>query len=476
MNEILRRPATELAELVRSGEVSSRELVSASLARIDAANGELNVFTVVDADRALATADGIGPDDPRPFAGVPLALKDLFAPASGMPLSQGSDLFGDFAPPHDSFVVRRLREAGFVFVGRVNTPELGILPVTEPRRFGPTRNPFDPDRTPGGSSGGSSAAVAAGMVPIAHGSDGGGSIRIPAACCGLLGLKPSRGRISFGPELGESLLATHGTLARTVADSAAALDVLAGYETGDASWADPPAEPYAASAAREPRALRVALTLDAPIEGEIDPACIAAAREGAELLESLGHKVEEAAPPWSDPELLRNFSILWAVQISSGVAFGGMVAGHPPRREDVERLTWALWERGSEAGALDYFGAVAFLQRRSRELVGFFDDYDVVVTPALAERPLPIGTLDPDGDDPWGTFRRSGQFTPFTAIFNVTGQPALTLPLGLGDDGLPNAIQIVGRPRDESLLLSLAGQIESARPWADLRPPAGVEA
>jgi amidase len=244
--ELLFKPATELAALVRGGEISSRELTEASLGRIEALDGDLNAFVHLDPDGALAAADDIGPDDPRPFAGVPIAIKDT-SPVAGMPYTLGSELFGDYVPQYDSFVVRRLREAGFVIVGKTNLPEYGILPVTEPRRFGPTRNPWDTDRTPGGSSGGAAAAVASGMVPLAHGSDGGGSIRIPAACCGLVGLKPSRGRVSRGPDQGDDFLVQDGVLTRTVAETAELLDLLAGYETGDATWAPPPAEPFAAS-------------------------------------------------------------------------------------------------------------------------------------------------------------------------------------------------------------------------------------
>ena len=222
---------------------------------------------------------------------MPIAIKDTAAVA-GMPYTMGSDMFGDFVPQHDAFVVRRLRDAGFVLVGKTNMPEFGILPVSEPRRFGPARNPWDTERTPGGSSGGAAAAVAAGMVPIAHGSDGGGSIRIPAACCGLVGLKPQRGRISRGPEQGEDFLVQDGVLTRTVAETAELLDVLAGYETGDATWAPPPAEPFAAAAAREPGRLRIGVSTLAPIDAELDPICERGVRDAAQLLASLGHEVE----------------------------------------------------------------------------------------------------------------------------------------------------------------------------------------
>ena len=261
--------------MVRDGEVTSRELVEASLARIEATEA-LNHWTLLDADAALAAADAVGPGDERPFAGVPLAIKDLFAPVAGLRMAQGSDLLGDFTPDYDYALVRRFREAGFVLVGKTQTPEFGILPVTEPRRFGPARNPWDPERTTGGSSGGSAGAVASGCVPVAHASDGGGSIRIPAACCGLVGLKPSRGRISRAPDLGDHLLSTDGALARTTADAAALLDVMAGHEPGDATWAPPPEEPFAEHARRDPGKLRVALTFDMPIESELDPSASAA--------------------------------------------------------------------------------------------------------------------------------------------------------------------------------------------------------
>src|SRR5436305_74478 len=243
--------ALQLAELVRRGEVGALELTRACLARIEALEPSINAFTHVAADAALATAAEIAPGDPRPFAGVPIGVKDN-RPVAGMPITMCSDLFADLVPRHDAFLVRRLREAGFVIVGKTKLPEMGILPTTEPRRFGATHNPWDLQRTPGGSSGGSAAAVAAGMVPVAHGNDGGGSIRIPAACCGLVGLKPARGRVSVGPDSGESFLVCDGLLTRTVADAAATLDLLAGYEPGDATWAPPAPAPYAELARQEP--------------------------------------------------------------------------------------------------------------------------------------------------------------------------------------------------------------------------------
>jgi amidase len=468
--ELLFRPATELAALVRDGDLTARELTEATLERIGALNGDLNAFIHTDPDGALGAADEMAAGDERPFAGVPIAIKDTAAVA-GMPYTLGSDIFGDFVPGHDAFVVRRLRDAGFVIVGKTNLPEFGILPVTEPRRFGPTRNPWDPARTPGGSSGGAAAAVASGMVPLAHGSDGGGSIRIPAACCGLVGLKPSRGRVSRGPEQGDDFLVQDGVLTHTVAETAALLDVLAGYEVGDASWAPPPEEPFAVAATREPGRLRIGVTTEAAIPAPLDPLCERAVRDAAELLESLGHEVEEIeAPPWAGQDLLQVFTLVFGTPIAMGLFFGGQVTGREPSQELVEPLSWTIWEGIRERTALDYLLARTQLGAFSRPIVALWDKYDVVLTPALAQRPVPIGEIDSCSDEPWDDFRRSGQFTPYTAIFNVTGQPAISLPLFHGDDGLPLAVQLAGKPAGEGQLLALAAQLEAARPWAERRP------
>jgi amidase len=467
--DLLFKSASELAHLVRSGELTSRELVETSLDRIEALEPELNAFVHLDPDGAVAAAELVRPGDDRPFAGVPIAIKDT-AEVSGWPYTLGSDVFGGFVPGYDSFVVRRLREAGFVLVGKTSLPEFGILPVTEPRRFGPTRNPWDTERTPGGSSGGAAAAVAAGMLPLAHGTDGGGSIRIPAACCGLVGLKPSRGRVSRGPDQGEDFLVQDGVLTRTVAETAELLDVLAGYEPGDASWAPPPAEPFAAAASREPGRLRIGFTTDGAVEAELDPLCKRALRDAAKLLSSLGHEVQEVEAPWAGQDLLRVFTMVFGTPIAMGIFFGANVTGREPSEELVEPLSWTIWNRIRERTALDYMLARTQLSAVSRGIVALWSDFDVVMTPALAQRPVRIGDIDACSDDPWEDFRRSGRFTPYTAVFNVTGQPAISLPLFHGEDGLPLGVQIAGRPADEATLLSLAGQLEAVRPWADRRP------
>ena len=467
--DLLFKPASDLAALIRDGELSARELMETALERIEALEPELNAFTHLDAESALAAAERVHPGDERTFAGVPIAIKDT-AEVAGWPYTLGSDVFGDFVPSYDSFVVRRLRGAGFVLVGKTSLPEFGILPVTEPRRFGPTRNPWDTERTPGGSSGGAAAAVAAGMLPLAHGSDGGGSIRIPAACCGLVGLKPSRGRVSRGPDQGEDFLVQDGVLTRTVGETAELLDLLAGYEPGDASWAPPPSEPFAAAAGREPGRLRIAFTTGAAVQAELDPQCERALRDAAGLLSSLGHELEEVDAPWAGQDLLRVFTLVFGTPVAMGVFFGAQVTGREPSEGLVEPLTWTIWNGIRERTALDYMLARTQLAAASRGIVALWSNFDVVMTPALAQRPVHIGDIDACSDDPWEDFRRSGEFTPYTAVFNVTGQPAISLPLFHGDDGLPLGVQLAGRPADEATLLSLAAQLEAARPWADRRP------
>jgi amidase len=385
----------------------------------------------------------------------------------------GSDLFGDFVPDHDASLVRRLREAGFVIVGKTSMPEMGILPTTEPRRFGPARNPWNPDRTPGGSSGGSAAAVAAGMVPVAHGNDGGGSIRIPAACCGLVGLKPARGRVSVGPDAGHSFLVCDGVLTRTIEDTALLLDVLNGPEPGDASWAPPPpAAGYAALARVDPGHLRIGVTLISPLaDATVNPVSGQAVRDAAALLESLGHHVREIEPPWVGLDLLPEFMRSFGPLVSFTTWLGGRLAGHEATPDDVEPLTWMLYEHTCTQDTMKYLTAQHRLEAAARSIVASLSDYDVVLTPTLADRPVRVGELTGLGSDPMVDFRKSGYFTPFTAIVNVTGLPAISLPLYHGEDGLPTAVQLIGPPAREEVLLSLARQLEAALPWADRTAP-----
>jgi len=474
-SDLMFRPASELASMVRVGEISARELVETSLERIDALNPKLNAFVEIDDERALSSAEKVKPGDQRPFAGVPIAVKNN-RPVRGLRLTYGCSLMSDYVADYDHNVTRRLKDAGFLIVGTTTLPEYGILPTSEARLFGPTRNPWDLERTSGGSSGGAAAAVASGMVPVAHGNDGGGSIRIPAACCGLVGLKPSRGRISLAPELGDSSLGIDGVLTRTVGDTALILDVIAGYEVGDATWAPPPPEPFAVAATRpvgseRSGGLRIAATTVPPVaDAVVDPICAQAVAETAELLRSLGHEVHEVDPPWQVDGLSELFGGVFSTHVALSIAYSGMVAGREPAAADMEPMSWAIFSMAQRLNAVQALGASVQLQAFARRLVSFLEPYDALLTPALAERPLPLGTLDTAAPEPMSTFTRSGLFTPFTPLLNASGQPGISLPLFQGEDGLPLGVQIGGRPAGEGALLALAAQIEEARPWTERRP------
>ncbi|HEX9038690.1 MAG TPA: amidase [Ktedonobacterales bacterium] len=466
---LLTQPALVVAERIRSGEVQAREVVEAALVQAESRK-DLNAFTFVDGERALAAATAIQPGDPRPFAGVPMAIKELTA-VEGQPFTMGSEIFGPFQAQRDAYTVRRLRDAGFVLIGRTSSPEFGITPTTEPRRFGPTRNPWDRARSSGGSSGGAAAAVAGGVLPAAQGSDGGGSLRIPAACCGLIGLKASRGRISSGPEFGDNMLSTNGAVTRTVADAAALLDIMAGYEVGDATWAPPPPEPFSNALKQPPAALRIAYTTVSPLGTVVDPMAIKATQDAARLLESLGHQVVEMTPPvWQTAELEPAFNAIYGASIASGVRAGASVTRRAPTPELVEPLTWWFYEQAMRASGAELLEAVTLLQQYSRQLIAFFTQFDILLTPTLGQRPLPIGYLNPQGADPVAEWRKAAEYTPFTPIFNVTGQPAISLPLYHGEDDLPLAVQFVAPPLGEALLLTLAAQLEAALPWSGRRP------
>ncbi|HUK97819.1 MAG TPA: amidase [Gaiellaceae bacterium] len=437
--------------------MSPLEAVEGAIARIEAANPRLN-FLVTDCfEQAIAAARGPLPDGS--FTGVPMLVKDLTETA-GVRTTFSSRAFADYVPETDAAVVRRMKEAGFVVVGKSNTPEFGITAVTESDLNGACRNPWDPERTPGGSSGGAAAAVAAGVLALAHGSDGGGSIRIPAACCGLFGLKPSRGRVSPAPFVSGSLeLSQNGPLSVTVRDAAAFLDAIAGYEWGDSHILPPPERPFAEEVGRDPGRLRIAFTDTPPIPYPVEPAASAAARAAADALAALGHEVVERTPPWSDENLLRAFAVLWQ---TSPALF-------PVRdRSLLMPLNRALAESAERASSVALAEATVALQRAARRVVAFWEDVDVVLTPALAKLPVPIGWVF-EPDDPWEQFRRGGEFTPFTPLVNVTGQPAACVPFAVVD-GLPVGIQLIGPPLGEALLLRLAGQLELAHPWADRLP------
>jgi amidase len=447
--------ALDQAEAVRRGEVSPAELVDTAIARIEATNPQLNFLVTECFEQARATAPADGP-----FRGVPMLVKDL-TETGGVRTTFSSRAFADYVPAEDGGVVRRMKNAGFVVLGKSNTPEFGITSVTESELNGACRNPWDTARTPGGSSGGAASAVAAGVLALAHGSDGGGSIRIPATCCGLFGLKPSRGRVSPAPFTSGSLeLSQSGPISVSVRDAAAFLDVLAGYEPGDAHWAPPPERPFLDEVGADPGRLRIAFTAEPAIPSAVDPRVAAVARDAADALAELGHDVVERTPAWGDEELLDLFARLW--QLTPAL--------YPVRDESLlTPLNRALAHAARETSSVELSLAVAALQRIARRVVALWNDVDIVLTPGLAMLPPPVGWIF-EPDDPWEQFRRGGEMTPFTPIVNVTGQPAAAVPFAVVD-GLPVGVQLIGPPAGEALLVRLASQMEAAHPWADRLPP-----
>lgn len=465
--------ATEQAALVRRREVRAVQLVEAAIRRIERANPVLNAVVASLFDQALAQAEEIdhllqrGPAPP--FLGVPFLIKDL-DDVAGAPTSKGSRYFFVRTAEADSDIAARFRRAGFILLGKTNTPELGLLPTTEPALFGPTRNPWALSRTPGGSSGGAAAAVAAGLVPAAHASDGGGSIRIPASCCGLFGLKPSRGRTPGDTVLG---LTVHHALTRSVRDSARILDSIAGPPAWTPYPVAPPNRPFAA--ARLERRLRIGFSTHAPTGAPLHPEVTRAVQEAAALLERLGHTVEEAAPHFDGEEATERFMTLWAASCAAKVAERAAVRGRPPQGNELEPLTWALLEAGRRISAEQLLHAQGYLHRVARQIARFFETYDLWLTPTLAEPPLPLGSFDPasaaSGGDPQRVFQRTNAWVPFTPIVNVTGQPAMSVPLAWSSDGLPIGMHFVGRFGDEATLFGLAYELEAERPWHKRTPP-----
>ena len=471
MTDLARLDATAQADLVRRGEVTSIELVDAAIARIERADPELNAVVTPTFERAREIARGELPDGP--FRGVPFLLKDLSAAWAGVPMTSGSAFLKDFVAPVDSVLVQRYRAAGLVFLGKTNCAEFGFLPTTEPELFGPTRNPWDVERSAGGSSGGSAAAVASGMVPFAHGNDGGGSIRIPASCCGLVGMKPTRARISHAPLLGDVMggLVVDHALARSVRDSAALLDATAGPAPGDPYVAPPLARPLLAEVGADPGRLRIAFSAANAIGAPVHPECVRAVEEAAHLCEELGHVVEEDAPALDGAVLYESFLAVWLSGHAWGIEGMARTLGRQPEPEELEPLSWALRAVGREIRAADYLLAVTALQRIAREVAGFFANRDVWLTPTLASPPVPLGTFDRRSTDAMSVFRRASEFVPFTPLFNATGQPAISLPLYWSDDGLPIGVQLAARYGEEATLVRLAAALEEARPWAERTPP-----
>ncbi|HLY35129.1 MAG TPA: amidase [Candidatus Limnocylindria bacterium] len=468
--------ATEQARMIRDGEVSPVELVDEAITKLEELNPQLNAVIHPLLDEAREAATGDLPDGP--FRGVPFLVKDLSCYMKGAPIHEGMRVLRDagYRADHDMWITRRFREAGFVILGRTNTPELGILPTTEPVAYGATHNPWDLDHSPGGSSGGSAAAVAAGIVAAAHANDGGGSIRIPASHCGLVGLKPSRGRVSLAPDFGEVLggLVIELAVTHSVRDAAAILDAIHGPAPGDPYAAPTPARPYGEEVGADPGRLRIGISTT-PTGGQFDshPECVAAAHAAAKLLEELGHHVEDSHPAaLDDQEEIATFLVRWTAGVDWNLKYWSAAVGREIGAEDVEPCTWALAEQGRTYSAGDLFVALEKAQRSSRRIASWWadDGFDLLLTPTCAEPPPRLGEFDAPPDNPAAPLMRAIPFGTFTAGFNTTGQPAISLPLHQTADGLPVGVQLVAAYGREDLLLRVAAQIEQARPWADRRP------
>ena len=489
-DEYLQHDALGLAALVREGRVTAEELLEIALERVRRVNPRLNAVVRLmeeDARRAAAAPR------PGPFSGVPFLAKDLLSTYEGHPTSAGSRLLADLPAEHDSELAARTRAAGLVVFGKTNLPEWGLIPTTESELFGPCRNPWNEERTPGGSSGGSAAAVAAGMVPMASGGDGGGSIRIPASCCGLFGLKPTRGRIPTGPDHGllwRGAVVEH-VLTRSVRDSAAMLDATHGPDTGAPFEIPPPHGSYLDEVDREPGRLRVAYTTRPHLHAEVHPDCVRAVEDAAKLLEDLGHHVEEAAPDVDATGFTMAFLTMVAAELGADFHDFLTLTGRKPRAGELEPATWAVGLLADAFSAREYATALRTLERIGRTLGSFFQGYDVLLTPTLATPPPPLGTLGPSAGERrllrvLGAFgsgrvvRAAGlldemakdafSFIPWTPVYNVTGHPAMSVPLWWNEEGLPVGAHVVGRFGAEDVLLRLAGQLERARPWARRLP------
>lgn len=471
-DELAFMDATAQADLVRRKEVKPIELVDAAIERIERLNPELNAVVTPMYEQAREVANGDLPDGP--FAGVPFLLKDLGAAFGGVKQTSASAFLKDFISPHDSELVIRHKRAGLIFLGKSNTPEFGILPTTESHLLGPAKNPWNTNHSTGGSSGGSAGAVAAGMVPIAHANDGGGSIRIPAACCGLFGLKPTRARNSLGPDLGDMMagcVAEHA-VTRSVRDSAALLDATAGPALGDPYWAPPQERPFLDEVGADPGKLRIAFTTEAATGVPVHEDCVKAVQDAAKLCADLGHEVTEAAPTADGNMVTQAFMVVYtAGGAGAGIDLMAFMTGNTPAQDQFEPLTWAVYEMGQQQTGPAYVLAVTYLQQIARQIAHFMVDYNVLLTPTLAEPPLPLGSLESPPDDPLRALLRSGEYAPFTPICNFTGQPAMSVPLAWNDAGLPIGTHFIGRFGDEATLFRLAAQLEEAQPWADKRPP-----
>lgn len=481
-----------LAELVRKREVSPSELVEEAISLIEKLNPQLNAVIYKMYELAREAGDGDLPNGP--FRGVPFLMKDILMAYAGVPLANGSRFFKNFIPDHDSELVRRFKAAGIIVLGKTNTPEFGLVPITEPKLFGPTNNPWDLSRTPGGSSGGSAAAVAARIVPLAHASDGGGSIRIPASCCGVFGLKPTRGRTPIGPDFGEAWrgLTCDHVLTRSVRDSAAMLDATAGPDIGAPYYAVSPARPFLEEVDTDPGKLRIAFTSEPFLSDTVHKDCVKGLQATVRLCRDLGHELVEATPRIDGKAFAKAFLTVVCVETRATIEEGEVLLNRKASLKDFEPSTWALGLLGKRCRATEFSRSLNLIQLAARQIGQFFTKYDVLLTPTLAMPPVPTGELQPDrlrvvAMKLLGSINAGGlinalsgidtlsqhvfEFMPYTPLFNVTGQPAMSVPLYWNDEGLPIGMQFVGRYGDEATLFRLAGQLEKAKPWAERIPP-----
>ena len=470
-------PALEQAALVRDKKVSVRELVDAAIERYEAYNPKINAVNIVWLEHARELAKNADATRSNaPFHGVPTLFKDLGLMYAGQQLSQGNKAIKamHYVPNQTSELASRFIAAGLIPFGRTNSCEWGSLPVTEPEAWGPTRNPHDLSRTCGGSSGGAGSAVAAGIVPIGHASDGGGSIRIPASCNGLVGLKPSRGRVSMAPLGDEAGFSVQLAVTYNVADTAALLDAVHGPGVGDGVVAPPPHQPYLKEVGAKVGSLRIGLLDHDPHGVRVDDECRDAARNTAKLLESLGHKVEESWPEaLNDASFPPRFGAMWATTQAVSRDSLSALLGRPATKDDIEAVNWEQAERASRASALDYAKSVAAAAMFRRAVAQWWTDgFDLLVTPTLSRIPFPVGSFTNDPSDPLKPSRLASEWVRFTAQFNMTGQPAISLPLGRTASGLPVGVQLVAAYGREDLLIRVASQLEAAAPWKSFTPTA----
>jgi amidase len=465
--------ATAQAELVRKGEVSPRELVDAAIARIERIDSGLGSVIHPAFDEARAEVGHL-PDGP--FRGVPMLMKDIGGAEAGRPYCAGMRFLKEagWREPTDAYLTRSFKAAGLVSLGRTNTPELALLPTTEPDAFAPTRNPWDPRHSAGGSSGGAAAAVAAGLVPVAHASDGGGSIRIPAAHCGLVGLKPSRGRNSFGPQLGErwSGFSVEFVVTRSVRDAAALLDVTAGAMPGDPYVAPPRARPFAAEIGKPPGRLRIGVMRRMPRGLPLDPECLAAVDRATRLLADRGHVLEEAHPDALDEhDSVQHYVTVVASNVARALEAWSAKVGKSIAAGDVEMLTWMLGERGRGTSAPELLATIEYVHAYGRRLAAWWDGgFDLLLTPTTGAPPPELGYLTSTAEEPLRAFVRAALFGAYTFPFNMSGQPGITVPTHWTPGGLPVGTQLVAAYGREDLLLRVAAQIEQAAPWVGRRP------